>query len=337
MKKNKQTKRMAIVSIGLIIAIIVTFLLNLNMGVIRISPADVFQTLIGNGNEQDSMTLFYFRLPRIVMALLIGAAMAISGAILQSVTQNELADPGILGINSGAGFAVILYIFYFQDNLPDIGSLSIYVMPLASLIGSSLAAILIYAISWKNGVSPIRLILVGIGINAAFAALIIIFQLKMDPNDFMRATVWLSGSLTGADWTYVLALLPWVVLLIPMTLYKSGTLNTMHFGDDVAKGLGTHVERERLQLLFIAVALAGASVSVGGGIAFIGLVVPHLSRKLVGVRHQSFLPVTALMGALLLLAADTIGRNLLSPSEIPVGLVVSVIGGSYFIYLLTKT
>lgn len=337
MKKQIQKKPTTIVALILLLAIIVTFLVNLNLGVIRISPGDVLKTLLGNGNDQESMTLFYFRLPRIVLALLIGAAMAVSGAILQSVTHNELADPGILGINSGAGFAVVLYIFYFQESIPDLGALSIYVLPFASLVGSSVAAILIYAISWKNGVTPIRLILVGIGINAAFAALIIIFQLKMEPNDFMRATVWLSGSLTGADWTYVQALLPWVLLLIPITLYKAGALNTLHFGDDVAKGLGTRVEQERMLLLFIAVALAGASVSVGGGIAFIGLVIPHLSRKLVGVKHQNFLPVTALMGALLLLAADTIGRNLLSPSEIPVGLVVSVIGGSYFIYLLTKT
>ncbi|MDL4842998.1 FecCD family ABC transporter permease [Aquibacillus rhizosphaerae] len=334
---NKKINKAWLVAIGLVAAIIVTLLLNLNLGVVRIAPVDVFKTLTGSGNEQNSMILFHFRLPRMVIALLIGAAMAVSGAILQSVTHNDLADPGILGINSGAGFAVVLYIFYFQGNVPDIGALSVFLLPLASLVGSTIAAILIYTISWKNGVSPIRLILVGIGINSAFAALIIIFQLKMDPNDFMRATVWLSGNISGTDWTYVLAILPWMFILIPFAMYKASALNTLNLGDDIAKGLGTHVERERRILLFIAVALAGASVSVGGGIAFLGLVIPHLARKIVGVRHESFLPITALMGAFLLLAADTIGRNILSPSEIPVGLVVSVIGGSYFIYLLSKT
>ncbi|KHE72740.1 iron ABC transporter permease, partial [Halobacillus sp. BBL2006] len=180
-------------------------------------------------------------------------------------------------------------------------------------------------------------VLVGIGINSAFSALIIIFQLKMDPKDFMRATVWLSGNISGTDWTYVLALLPWILLLIPFVIMKAGTLNSLHFGDDIAAGLGAHVEKERRTLLFIAVALAGASVSVGGGIAFIGLVVPHLARRLVGPMHGALLPITMLMGALLLLVADTIGRNLLAPSEIPVGLVVSVVGGSYFIYLLMKS
>ncbi|WP_407271599.1 FecCD family ABC transporter permease [Radiobacillus sp. PE A8.2] len=331
------TKGTWLVAIILIVAIIVTFLVNLNLGVISIQPIDVIKTLLGYGNANDSMVLFYFRLPRIVIAILIGAGMAISGAILQSVTHNDLADPGIIGINAGAGFAVVLYIYLFQNSTPDLSSLSIFMLPLCSLAGALVAACLIYAISWKKGISPIRLILVGIGINSAFAALIIMIQLRMDPNDFTRAQVWLSGDISGTDWTYVLALLPWIVILIPLALYQSNVLNALHLGDDIAKGLGTNVERHRLFLLFIAVALAGSSVAVGGGIAFVGLVTPHLSKRLVGVKHQSFLPITALMGALLLVISDTIGRNILSPSEIPVGLIVSMVGGTYFIYLLMKS
>ncbi|MRH43797.1 iron chelate uptake ABC transporter family permease subunit [Aquibacillus halophilus] len=331
------TKRMLIVASILITVIIGTFLLNLNLGVVSISPINVLKTLFGQGSEQESMVLFHFRLPRIVIAILIGAAMAISGAILQSVTHNELADPGIIGINAGAGFAVVLYIYLFQNNMAEVSSLSVFLLPLTALSGALVAALLVYLISWKNGITPIRLILVGIGINSAFAALIIMFQLKMDPNDFTRATVWLSGDISGIDWTYVLALLPWVLILIPLAMYQSNVLNTLQLGDDIAKGLGTNVERHRLFLLLIAVALAGASVAVGGGIAFVGLVTPHLSKKLIGPNHILFLPITALMGALLLLVSDTIGRNILAPSEIPVGLVVSLVGGSYFIYLLMKS
>ncbi|MFS0671594.1 FecCD family ABC transporter permease [Ornithinibacillus sp. 179-J 7C1 HS] len=334
---SKQGKRIAITAIILIIGIIITILTNLNLGVISIPPIDVFKTVFGQGDDYNSMVLMEFRLPRIVIAILIGAAMAISGAILQSITHNELADPGIIGINAGAGFAVVLYIYLFQSGMTELSSTSIFFLPLTALTGSMVAAILIYLLSWKNGISPIRLILVGIGINSAFAALIIMFQLKMDPTDFTRATVWLSGDIAGADWTYVLALLPWVVILIPLALYQSNVLNALQLGDDVAKGLGTHVEKNRFGLLFIAVALAGSSVSVGGGIAFVGLVTPHLSKKLVGVNHYSFLPITALMGSLLLLVSDTVGRNILSPSEIPVGLIVSLVGGSYFIYLLMKS
>ncbi|QDP41087.1 FecCD family ABC transporter permease [Radiobacillus deserti] len=334
----KRRTKTWIVAITLILAIIVTLLISLNMGVIRITPSQVFQTLLGNGSEQNALVLFQFRLPRMVIALLIGAGMAVSGAILQSVTHNELADPGIIGINAGAGFFVVLYIYYFQDSIVQLGgTLSVYILPLFALGGSLVAAILIYVISWKNGVNPIRLILVGIGINSMFAALIIIFQLKMDPDDFTRATVWLTGDISGTDWSYVLALLPWILLFVPFAFYKAKSLDTLHLGDDVAKGLGTRVEGERSLLLFIAVALAGACVAVGGGIAFIGLVIPHLARKLVGATHQTILPISALMGALLLVLADTIGRNLLAPSEIPVGIVVSVIGGGYFIYLLMKS
>ncbi|GAQ16994.1 iron-uptake system permease protein FeuC [Oceanobacillus picturae] len=337
MKKLTPTKRAWLVAASLFIAILLTLIISLNLGVMQISPVDVWKTLTGNGTSQSSLILFDFRLPRMVIALLIGAGMAVSGAILQSVTQNELADPGIIGINAGAGFAVVLSIYLFQSGTITASTASVFLLPAAALIGSVVAATLIYAISWKNGVSPIRLILVGIGINAAFSALIIVFQLKMDPNDFTRATVWLSGNISGTDWTYVYALLPWILILLPYTFFKANTLNTMNLGDDIAKGLGTKVERERMLLLLAAVALAGSSVAVGGGIAFLGLVTPHLVKKLVGTRHQAILPITALMGGFLLLVADTVGRNILSPSEIPVGLVVSVIGGIYFIYLLIKS
>ncbi|SFB11453.1 iron complex transport system permease protein [Lentibacillus halodurans] len=328
-----QKRKTGLLLTGLLFAIIITLLISLNMGTMRIAPLDVWKTIIGQGSDQNQLVLFDFRLPRMIIALLIGAGMAISGGILQGVTHNELADPGILGINSGAGFAVVLFIYFTQENT----SSQVFILPLAALAGAMTAAILIYVISWKNGVSPIRLILVGIGINAAFSALIIVYQLKMDPNNFTQATVWLSGNIAGTDWTYTLALLPWLLILLPITFYKAGTLDTLHLGDEIAQGLGTQVEKERLLLLFIAVALAGASVAVGGAIAFLGLVIPHLARKLVGANHRHMLIISALLGALLLLAADTIGRNILAPSEIPVGLIVSLIGGSYFIYLLMKS
>ncbi|MGN8646062.1 FecCD family ABC transporter permease [Gracilibacillus sp. HCP3S3_G5_1] len=328
-----QKRKTGLLLIGLILAIIVTLFISLNTGTMRIAPLDVWKTIMGQGSEQSQLILFDFRLPRMVIALLIGAGMAISGAILQGVTHNDLADPGILGINSGAGFAVVLYIYLTQGS----PTAQVFILPLAALAGATIAAVLIYLISWKNGVSPIRLILVGIGINAAFSALIIVYQLKMDPDNFTQATIWLSGNIAGTDWSYTLALLPWIVILLPITFYKAGTLDALHLGDDTAQGLGTHVERERMLLLFIAVALAGASVAVGGAIAFLGLVIPHLARKLVGARHQHMLITSALLGALLLLVADTLGRNILAPSEIPVGLIVSLIGGSYFIYLLMKS
>lgn len=324
------------VSMILLLAIAAVFLISLNMGTLKIPLSEVIKAFNGTGSEQNYTVLVHFRLPRMVIAILIGAGIAVSGAILQSVSRNALADPGILGINSGAGLAVVLYIFYFQGSSFSSDVLSVYIMPFAALFGAFLAAFLIYTLAWKQGVTPIRLVLVGIGINAAFAALIIVFQLMMDPNNFMQATIWLSGSIWGASWEYVYAILPWIVLLIPYALYKSRNLNVLNLGDHTATGLGVKVERERRTLLLVSVALAGACVAVGGGIAFLGLVAPHLARKWVGPRHQGMLPVSALLGSLVLLVADMIGKNLMAPSEIPVGLVVSCLGAPYFIYLLIK-
>ncbi len=210
-------------------------------------------------------------------------------------------------------------------------------MPVAALIGAIVAALIIYALAWKRGVNPIRLVLVGIGVNAGFAAFLTIFQLKMDPQDFRQATVWLTGDIWNASWNFVFALLPWILLLIPIALHKAHSLNVFNLGDDVASGLGTNVESERRLLLLIAVALAGASVAAGGGIAFLGLVVPHIARKIMGPLHQYIIPVSALIGALLLMVSDTIGKNLLAPTEIPVGIIISLLSAPYFVYLLIRT
>lgn len=321
----------------LIAATIVMFFISLNTGLTKIPPAEVLKTLAGQGTAANEIVLFDFRLPRMVMALLVGAGIAVAGGILQGVSQNGLADPGILGINAGAGFTVVLYMYFLQGSTFLAGNLSIFTLPFTALFGALLAAFLIYVIAWKKGVTPIRLILVGIGINAAFGAGMLVFQLMMEPTDFTKALVWLSGTIWGTNWYFVLAILPWILLLIPFVIYKARVLDVLNLGDPMAIGLGAHVERERRILLILAVILAGVCVAVGGGITFLGLVAPHLAKRIVGSKHARMLPVTAVLGAFLLLAADTLGRVIFSPAEIPVGLVVSVLGAPYFIYLLMKT
>ncbi|WP_407408725.1 FecCD family ABC transporter permease [Peribacillus sp.] len=334
-KKGKHFKSLLITSILLIV---LGFFISINAGYIKIPLGDVIKTLLGDGTPQNELTIFEFRLPRIVMAILVGMGIAISGAILQGLSQNPLADPGIIGINSGAGFAVVLYMFFFRGTTFLTGWASIFIMPFTALLGAFLAAFLIYVLSWKNGrVTPVRLLLVGIGINAAFGAGLVIFQMKMEPNDFMKTIVWLAGTIWGTNWTFVWALLPWLLILIPITFYKSRILDVMGLGDQIAIGVGLPIEKERRLLLLISVALAGACVSVGGGITFLGLIAPHIARKLVGPRHTRLLPMTAALGGLLLLSADTIGRVILAPIELPVGIVVSILGAPYFIYLLVKS
>ncbi|UOR10480.1 FecCD family ABC transporter permease [Halobacillus amylolyticus] len=322
---------------SLFILILVMLFVSLNTGVVQIAPNDVIRTLVGLGDERQELVLFDFRLPRMVLALLVGAGFGISGAILQGVTKNELADPGILGINTGAGLAVVVYIFFFQSSMASISGLGVYILPLFALIGAFTAAILVYFLAWKKGVNPVRLILVGIGVNAGFSAALIVFQIKMNPQDFTKALVWLSGDIWGSSWSFVLALLPWIVALIIYSLYKSPVINILNLGEQMAVGLGARVERERRFLLLLAVAIAGLCVAAAGGIAFLGLVAPHIARRIVGPKHQQLLPVTALLGALILLVADTIGKNIIAPAEIPVGIVVTIVSTPYFIYLLMKT
>ncbi|MFP5115366.1 FecCD family ABC transporter permease [Bacillaceae bacterium C204] len=335
-QSNAKKKKFIVLIILLFILTIITFVISLNLGVVRIAPIDVFKTLLGKGTARDQLVLVDFRLPRMILALLIGAGLAVSGAILQGVTKNELADPGILGINSGAGFMVILFIYFFQGSMNSINTLGIFLMPLFALAGAVLAAFLIYVLAWKKGIDPVRLILVGIGVNSGFGAAIIIFQLKMNPQDFMQAAVWLSGDIWGTNWKFVAILTPLILLLLPFALYKAHILNIMNLGDQVATGLGIQVEKERRLLLLAAVALAGFSVAAGGGIAFLGLVAPHIAKRLIGPKHQLFLPITAVLGAFVLLLADTIGKNLLTPTQIPVGIVVAIFSAPYFIFLLMK-
>ncbi|MBB6450286.1 iron complex transport system permease protein [Geomicrobium halophilum] len=329
-------KRTVFIYAVLVLLIFGVFLLSLQMGTMTIAPLEVLRTFMGSGTEEHALVLFEFRLPRMVIALLVGTGLAISGAILQSISRNELADPGILGINAGAGLGVVLFIYFVQGSYTALGGTAFF-LPIFAFVGALTAAFLIYTLAWKKGVTPIRLLLVGIGINAGFTAILIVFQLRMNPNDFMQATVWLNGDIWGATWHETLATLPWMVLLIPLVMMQAKTLNVMRLGDPSAVSLGIKVERTRRRLLVLAVMLAGASVAVGGAISFLGLVAPHIARRMVGPRHQVMIPTAAMIGALILLFSDMISRNILSPSEIPVGIVVAILGAPYFLYLLMKT
>lgn len=331
----KNNKKFAIVIGILMILIIATFLISLNMGSLAIEPIDVLKTLIGQGSKSHEIAIFKLRLPRIVIGILVGSALAISGTILQGVTKNDLADSGILGINSGAALFVVMYIYFMNGNVYDgMSKLTIFTMPIIALIGAIFGAFLIYMLAWKKGINSSRLLLVGIGINVAFTSLLTIFQLRFTTQEFNRVMAWTTGSIWGASWQYVLAILPFILIFIILTLYKSRFLDVLNLGDEVATGLGVKVEKERRKLIIYAVILAGVATSVAGSIAFLGLVAPHIARKLVGPKHKKLIPTAALVGTLILLIGDTISRNLIAPMEIPVGIVVSVIGVPYFIYLM---
>lgn len=333
--EQKKNRKNTVVLFIIGILIIIAFIISMNTGFIRLSPIEVVQTLFGAGTEKQHLILFDFRLPRIVISVLVGAGLAVSGCIMQGISRNALADPGILGINAGAGLAVMLFISFF----PTTTAAPVYLLPVLALIGAGLTATLIYILAYKKGegLSPTRLLLTGIAVAAGISAAMIVLTLRLSPENYQFVATWLAGSIWGSNWKFVLALLPWILVLLPFVFYKARVLNVLNLGEQMAIGLGTDIERERLALLAAAVGLAGACVAVSGGIGFVGLIGPHLARRLVGSKHEFLLPASALTGALLLIVADTIGRWILQPSEIPTGIVVAIIGAPYFLYLLARS
>lgn len=331
----REKQRALAVTVVLLCLSAAVVLYSLNTGTLKLSPVMVVKTLFGFGDFQSETVLFDYRLPRIVVTMLAGIGLGIAGGILQSLSRNPLADPGIIGLNAGAAFGLIVFVTYFHalEGNPSL------LIPLFTFGGGLLAAAVIVLLAYDRheGLVPIRLILVGIAVAAGFSALTLYLSLKLDEDTYTFASRWLVGNVWGRDWIDVLALLPWIVCLVPLTLMQSNTLNALTLGDAVASSVGVRVQRKRLLLLTLAVGLASASVSMTGGIGFIGLVAPHLARRLVGSLHQYFLPVSALLGLLILVSADTIGRSIFAPNAIPAGVVVAFIGAPYFLYLLTKT
>ena len=334
--KAKVNRQKTLITASILIALIfITFLVSLNLGSFAIEPMDVIKTLIGQGQRNHEIAIFKLRLPRIVIAILVGAALATAGTILQGVTKNDLADSGILGINSGSALFVVIYMFLMNGNVYDgISNLTIFTMPIVALSGALFGAFLIYTLAFKKGISSQRLLLIGIGINVAFTSILTIFQLKFTTQEFNRVMAWTSGSIWGSNWKYVIAILPFIIIFMGLSIYKSRYLDVLNLGDEISTGLGVKVEKERRKLIVYAVILAGVATSVSGSISFLGLVSPHIGRKLVGPKHERLIPISALIGTLIILVADTISRNLLAPIEIPVGIVISIIGVPYFIYLM---
>lgn len=326
-------KQRIIVSISLLL-ILITIIISMGIGYSSVSYNRIIPTLLGQGTFKEEFVLFSVRLPRIIITLLAGMALALSGAILQGITRNDLADPGIIGINSGAGVAIAVFFLFFPI---EVGSF-VYMIPLVAFGGAVLTAFFIYLLAYdKNtGLQPVRLVLIGVGFSLALSGAMIVLISAADRTKVDFIATWLAGNIWGDDWPFIWALLPWLIILIPFTLYKANRLNLLGLSEPVAIGVGVSIERERIVLLLTAVALAASAVSVTGGISFIGLMAPHIAKALVGPRNQLFIPVAILLGGWLLLFADTIGRNIIEPSGIPAGIMVSLIGAPYFVYLLLK-
>ncbi len=321
-------RKTLVVSVVLILVFLAVVILSIGSGDMKISPPDVVRSLLGVGADGDEMVIRKLRLPRIVLSLLVGASLAAAGAILQGLIRNPLASPDIVGVTGGASAVAVVFIAYVSPML------SIRWLPAAAMLGAVAIAVLLYVLAWKKGITPIRLVLVGVGLSSltsAMTTMMILFSPKDNPGQIF---LWLTGSVYGANWENVLTLLPWTLVLVPAAIVWARHIDIQQLGDDTAAGVGSAVQFHRVILLLFSVALAGSSVAVAGGIGFVGLIAPHIARKLVGSGYGGILPVSAILGALIVVLADLAGRTLFLPLDVPAGVFTSAVGAPFFIYLL---
>ncbi|UOQ61843.1 iron ABC transporter permease [Leucobacter rhizosphaerae] len=299
------------------------------LGVRAVSITDIGGALQGASDSINEAAVAK-RLPRTVLALLVGAALGVSGAVMQAVTRNPLAEPGLLGVSSGAALAVVVGISFFGLTRP----LSLMTVAIA---GAAAAAVFVYAVGslGRGGATPLRLALAGAASSAAFVSLMSAVMLPRV--DLLRTfQFWRIGGVGGATWESILTVLPLLVVGMIVALATTRSLNSLALGDDLAAGLGVHVGRARLIAAVGAVILCGAATAVAGPIAFVGLVVPHLCRMLFGPDHRWLLPSSAIAGAALLLASDVVGRIVARPEEIEVGIVTALVGAPFFIWIVRR-
>lgn len=301
------------------------------VGEYPIGPGTVARSLVGRAGPGHEFIVTELRLPRAIVAFAVGAALGTAGAVFQGLTRNALAAPEIIGVAAGANLAAVLVIVVLPDT-------PVALLPVAALGGALAATTLVYRLAWRGGTSPIRLVLVGIGITLIGHALVTAVIGSVD--EMVHASqlvIFMAGSVYGKGWTELAALAPWLVILIPLALVHARHLDVLRLGDHPARGLGVHVERERLALLAIAAALAGAAVATAGPVGFVGLMAPHIARRLVGTAHAAVLPVAATAGGTVVIMADTLARTLFAPAEIPVGVMTALAGAPFFVVLLFRS
>ena len=312
---------------GMTAALILLILLAAGVGSSWLSPREIAEGL-WHGDSKTQVIILNLRLPRILIALLTGAALAVSGALLQAVMRNPLADPGIIGVSAGAAAAATSVLLLFPFLLKS--------LPLAAFAGAIFACGLIYLMAWQRGIDPLRIVLSGVAINTVLGAYTSFLQL-LNADNLVNVLGFLNGSLSGRNWEHVETVTIYVGIGLVLAFACSKGADILQLGDEMATGLGVNVNRIRLLLSGVGAFLAAATVSVAGLIGFVGLVVPHMARMMGGSGHRILLPLSALLGAFTLLLADTVGRILVTGMEIPVGVIMAVTGGPFFLYMLRRS
>lgn len=329
-------KKALLIFAGLFVLAFAVFVASTALGEMTISPLSVIEVFFGGGNDMERLVVQSFRLPRIIVALMVGISLAVAGGLLQGMIRNPLASPDILGITGGASVAVVGFLAYFTND-DNVMTMSVEWLPVAAFAGASIVSFLVYFLSWKDGVSPVRLVLIGIGISAMMQALTTLMMIMGPIFRASQANIWITGTVHGSTWGNVAVLVPCTLILISIAFMLARNVNVQELGEEIAIGAGARVQRQRFVLLLVSTALVGSSVAFAGGIGFVGLMAPHMARRLVGSSFGALLPVSALIGGILVMTADLIGRMMFSPLEVPAGVFTASIGAPYFIYLLFKT
>ena len=312
-----------VLTLGLMVLL---FGLSIRLGTYTLSFEEIWAAF--QPDDKNYFTLMEYRLPRAVLAILLGGALAISGVLVQSVVRNPLASPDILGINNAAGLVAVSVLMF----LPN---LAFYWMPIFAFLGGVLSFVILWIVCGFN-FRPIKMAIIGVALSALWAA-ISHYLMLTNPVEINTAMLWLTGSLWGRSWSYLNVVLPWLVVLLPLPFIFCRDLDTLGLGENKAATLGVTVNKVQISVLVLAVALSTTAVAICGPIAFLGLVAPHLARRLVGGRHRTLLPAALIIGALLLQLSDILARVIDPPTELPAGILTAIIGAPYFFYLLMRT
>ena len=325
--KHRGIFKLGIICLMLTVLLLGMMLLALSLGSAGYSVQEIIKGLLSEESSDVYVVVYNLRLPRVIMAIEVGASLAVSGALLQAVMRNPLADPGIIGVSAGAATAATTILLIY----PTLLSL----VPLFAFSGAVFACILIYVLAWREGVDPVRLILSGVAINTVLGAYNAFLQM-LNSDNLSGVLAFMNGSLSGVTWERIYVITAYASLGLLFSAGCAKSANILQLGDEMAEGLGIDVDRVRLFLSAVGAFLAAATVAVAGMIGFLGLVVPHICRMIVGSDYKLLIPVSAILGALPLLAADTLGRTLINGMEIPVGIVMAATGGPFFLYMLRK-
>lgn len=325
--KYKKTIKAILSFVIMAVLLIVLFFAAVNIGSLKVGFGELLRGLFVEYNEAVA-TIYDLRFPRIIISMLAGAAIAVSGVLFQAVLKNPLADPGIIGISSGASFAAVLITAFAPQWY--------FFTPMFAFLGGVLAFFLVYSLSWKGGLTPLRIILVGVAVNAMFTGLSDTLN-SMNGGNMSGVASIVNGNITMKTWEDVKTLIPYVIVGLILTLLFCQICNLLSLEDKTARSLGVNVNTMRIIISLIAVLLASISTAVAGAISFLGLIVPHIGRILVGSDHKKLIPFSMLFGAFTYLLADTIGRTIAYPYEVSASVIMSVVGGPFFIILLRRS